>query len=267
MSSLCPNQSNLPLHHDQDGDVKMGLRWDMDWCYLGLRIDLQPAERMTDCHDLLYFLRLWGLCAKWNQNPAIPRVVHCFIFSAKLQCWRNWSLKPRRIHSLRQGRVSTTGKHNWWRTHQNQGENQHQFFLPFRIKDSTASRYASGASATLHGPLSTLTLQEQYGCKWSEKLPNHSDPVFISWEWVRIGASEISVWSLPGVMSDWQHGVGWLLAEYCRYRLHLDLRWCKWSACMKGCSLAGPLRSGETSRLGSMDLVAERDQVQAAWWQ
>jgi hypothetical protein len=32
-------------------------------------------------------------------------------------------------------------------------------------------------------------------------------------------------------------------------------------------SLAGPPRSGETSRLGSMDPVAERDQVRAAWWQ
>jgi hypothetical protein len=36
---------------------------------------------------------------------------------------------------------------------------------------------------------------------------------------------------------------------------------------VKGFSLTGPPRSGETSRLGSMDLVAERDQVRAAWWQ
>jgi hypothetical protein len=36
---------------------------------------------------------------------------------------------------------------------------------------------------------------------------------------------------------------------------------------MKGLSLVGHLRSGETSRLGSMDLVAERDHVRAAWWQ
>jgi hypothetical protein len=28
-----------------------------------------------------------------------------------------------------------------------------------------------------------------------------------------------------------------------------------------------PPRSGETSRLGSMDLVAGRDQVRDAWWQ
>jgi hypothetical protein len=35
-------------------------------------------------------------------------------------------------------------------------------------------------------------------------------------------------WSLPCVMSDWQRGVDWLLAEYCRCRLRLDLRWCKW---------------------------------------
>jgi hypothetical protein len=36
---------------------------------------------------------------------------------------------------------------------------------------------------------------------------------------------------------------------------------------VKGLSLAGPPRSGETSRLSSMDLVAERDQVLVAWWQ
>jgi hypothetical protein len=28
-----------------------------------------------------------------------------------------------------------------------------------------------------------------------------------------------------------------------------------------------PVKSGETSRLGSMDPVARRDQVRAAWWQ
>jgi hypothetical protein len=36
---------------------------------------------------------------------------------------------------------------------------------------------------------------------------------------------------------------------------------------VKGLGLAGPLRSGETSRLSSMDPVAKRDQVRAAWWQ
>jgi hypothetical protein len=35
----------------------------------------------------------------------------------------------------------------------------------------------------------------------------------------------------------------------------------------KGLSLIGPQRSGETSRLGLMDPVTERDQVRAAWWQ
>jgi hypothetical protein len=29
-------------------------------------------------------------------------------------------------------------------------------------------------------------------------------------------------WSLPGVMSDWQHCVDWFLAKYCRCRLRLD---------------------------------------------
>jgi hypothetical protein len=35
----------------------------------------------------------------------------------------------------------------------------------------------------------------------------------------------------------------------------------------KGLSLAGSPRSRETSRLSLMNLVAERDQVRAAWWQ
>jgi hypothetical protein len=35
---------------------------------------------------------------------------------------------------------------------------------------------------------------------------------------------------------------------------------------VKGHSLAGPSRSRETSRLGSMDPVAEWDQVGTAWW-
>jgi hypothetical protein len=63
-------------------------------------------------------------------------------------------------------------------------------------------------------------------------------------------------WSLLVVMSDWQRGVDWLLAEYCRCRLRLDLHWCRWRASMKGLCLAGPPRSGETSRLGLRDLVA-----------
>jgi hypothetical protein len=36
---------------------------------------------------------------------------------------------------------------------------------------------------------------------------------------------------------------------------------------MKGLSLSGHPRSGETSRLGSMESVVEWDQVRAAWWQ
>jgi hypothetical protein len=36
---------------------------------------------------------------------------------------------------------------------------------------------------------------------------------------------------------------------------------------VKGLSLAGPPRSGETSRLGSMNPVAERSYVRAALWQ
>jgi hypothetical protein len=73
-------------------------------------------------------------------------------------------------------------------------------------------------------------------------------------------------WSLLAMMSDWQHGVDWLLVEYCMCRLQLDLRWCRWRAGAEGFSLCG-LRGVETSRLGLMDPVAERDQVRAAWWQ
>jgi hypothetical protein len=58
-----------------------------------------------------------------------------------------------------------------------------------------------------------------------------------------------------------------LFAEYYVYRLRLDLHLCRWRADAKDLSLAGPSRSGETSRLGSMDPVAKRDQVWVAWWQ
>jgi hypothetical protein len=63
-------------------------------------------------------------------------------------------------------------------------------------------------------------------------------------------------WSLLAVMSDWQRGVDWLLVEYCRCRLQLDLRWCRWRASAKGLCLAEPPSSGETSRLGLRDPVA-----------
>jgi hypothetical protein len=41
-------------------------------------------------------------------------------------------------------------------------------------------------------------------------------------------------WSLPGVMSDWQHCVDWFLAKYCRCRLRLDGCWCRWRTSAKG---------------------------------
>jgi hypothetical protein len=41
-------------------------------------------------------------------------------------------------------------------------------------------------------------------------------------------------WSLPGVMSDWQHCVDWFLAKYCRCRLQLDWCWCRWRTSAKG---------------------------------
>jgi hypothetical protein len=63
-------------------------------------------------------------------------------------------------------------------------------------------------------------------------------------------------WSPLAVMSDWQRGVDWLLAEYCRCRLRLDLCWCRWRVGTKGLCLVGPLRSGETSRPHSRDPVA-----------
>jgi hypothetical protein len=70
-------------------------------------------------------------------------------------------------------------------------------------------------------------------------------------------------WSVLAVMSDWQRGVDWLLAEHCKCRLRLDLLWCRWKAGAKGLCLARPPRSGETSRLGSRDSVASG--VKCGW--
>jgi hypothetical protein len=41
-------------------------------------------------------------------------------------------------------------------------------------------------------------------------------------------------WSLPGVMSDWQRCVDWLLTKYCRCRLRLDWCWYWWITSGKG---------------------------------
>jgi hypothetical protein len=65
-------------------------------------------------------------------------------------------------------------------------------------------------------------------------------------------------WSLLVVMSDWQRGVDWLLAEYCRCRLRIGLHWCRWRVGAKGLCLVGAPRSGETSRPDSRDPVASR---------
>jgi hypothetical protein len=46
-------------------------------------------------------------------------------------------------------------------------------------------------------------------------------------------------WSLPGVMSDWQHCVDWFLAKYCRCMLRLNLCWCRWRTSTKGRSRWG----------------------------
>jgi hypothetical protein len=46
--------------------------------------------------------------------------------------------------------------------------------------------------------------------------------------------SKTSGWSLPGVMSDWQHCVDSFLAKYCRCRLRLDSCWCRWRTSVKG---------------------------------
>jgi hypothetical protein len=46
------------------------------------------------------------------------------------------------------------------------------------------------------------------------------------------------------------------LSEYCRCRLRLDLRWCRWRVGTKGLCLAWPPRSVETSRPDSYDPVA-----------
>jgi hypothetical protein len=59
-------------------------------------------------------------------------------------------------------------------------------------------------------------------------------------------------WSLPGVTSDWQHGVDWLLAEYCRCRLRLDLRGAGEERARKVLALRG--------------LWGVERQVGSAWW-
>jgi hypothetical protein len=41
-------------------------------------------------------------------------------------------------------------------------------------------------------------------------------------------------WSLLGVMSDWQRGVDWFLAKYCRCKLRLDWCWCRCRTTAKG---------------------------------
>jgi hypothetical protein len=41
-------------------------------------------------------------------------------------------------------------------------------------------------------------------------------------------------WSLSGVMSDWQCGVDWLLAKYCRCKLLLDWCRCRWRTSANG---------------------------------
>jgi hypothetical protein len=38
----------------------------------------------------------------------------------------------------------------------------------------------------------------------------------------------------PGMMSEWQRCVEWLLAKYCRCRLRLDWCWCRWKTRAKG---------------------------------
>jgi hypothetical protein len=56
----------------------------------------------------------------------------------------------------------------------------------------------------------------------------------IKWEIERLCGSRIGGRSLPGVMSDWQRGVDWFLAKYCRCRLRLDWCWCGWGTSAKG---------------------------------
>jgi hypothetical protein len=65
-------------------------------------------------------------------------------------------------------------------------------------------------------------------------------------------------WSLPSVMSDWQHCVDWLLAKYCSCRLRLDWCWCRWKTSVKGRLLVSPPGVEKTSRLGSRDPIASR---------
>jgi hypothetical protein len=74
------------------------------------------------------------------------------------------------------------------------------------------------------------------------------------------------VWSLLAVMSDWQHGVDWLLAMYCRCRLRLGLRWCREEWARKVYAMRG-LRGVERQVGLTEGPGGQRGQVRAAWWQ
>jgi hypothetical protein len=58
-------------------------------------------------------------------------------------------------------------------------------------------------------------------------------------------------------MSDWQRGVDWFLAKYCKCRLRLEWCWCRWRTSAKGRCRWG-LQVWRTSRLGLRDPVASK---------
>jgi hypothetical protein len=61
--------------------------------------------------------------------------------------------------------------------------------------------------------------------------------------------------------------IDWHASDSTRVLSQLRSACCVLGAGADFASTAGPPRSGEASRLGSMDPVAEQDQVRAAWWQ
>jgi hypothetical protein len=120
-----------------------------------------------------------------------------------------------------------------------------KWFYSFRRSSSDKSRW--------NGSLSIWVVFSSSGSGYYSIETSSFFFLFSSWGLER---SMTGGWSLLAMMSDWQHGVDWLLAEYCRCRLRLDLRWCKWRADAKGLFLPWPPGSGETSRPDSRDPVA-----------
>jgi hypothetical protein len=99
---------------------------------------------------------------------------------------------------------------------QNDEWNTAKLDLELLIQSGDRSSHATPGGATLSS-MSAMTFPDA--------------TVYIS---ENLCSSRTSGWSLPGVMSDWQCCVDWLLAKYCRCKLQLDWCWCRWRTSVKG---------------------------------